>query len=84
VGIDNTPFKLILNGGLFRHRGDVLVDAILNRVRQNASGVAAVRSAYEPVIGALLLAFEEAGIGVTPDLTERLDSTLPHDSLFET
>jgi N-acetylglucosamine kinase-like BadF-type ATPase len=84
VGIESTPFTLILNGGIFRHRGNVLVDAILNRVRQNAPDVAVVRSAYEPVIGALLLAFETAGISVTPALIERLDRTLPHDSLFAT
>ncbi len=84
VGIDQTAFPLILNGGIFRHRGNALVDAILQRMTQSVPGIVAVRSGYEPVIGALLLAFEAAGITVDTELKRRLEATLPHTSLFAT
>jgi len=84
VGIDQSPFPLILNGGIFRHRGNVLVDVILSRLAQTTPGVVAIRSGYEPVIGALLLAFESAEISVDTGLIARLEATLPHHSLYET
>lgn len=84
VGIENTPFTLVLNGGIFRHQGNVLIDAVLSRVRQSAPSVAIVRGGYEPVIGALLLAFEATGVVVDAGLIAQLESSHPNNSLFAT
>lgn len=84
VGLDGTPFTLVLNGGVFRHEGRAMLDAVAARVAQRAPGVKLVRSRHEPVIGALLQAFDTSGYAITPDLIERLDRTMPPRSLFST
>lgn len=84
VGIDRTPFHLILNGGIFRHPGAVLRDAILRRIRQDAPDATAYLSRYEPVIGAALLALEEVGAAITPATYANLDATMPAPATFHT
>lgn len=84
VGIDSTIFNLVLNGGVFRHKGRVLVDAITRYLEQHAPGVVPLRSTYEPAVGALLLALEAADIVVDDAVLDNLNRTLPDHSLFAT
>ncbi|HKF85569.1 MAG TPA: BadF/BadG/BcrA/BcrD ATPase family protein, partial [Candidatus Limnocylindrales bacterium] len=54
VGIeDGSPFDLALAGGLFRHPGTRLRDAVLAAVRVRAPGVREVVPELEPAVGAL-------------------------------
>jgi N-acetylglucosamine kinase-like BadF-type ATPase len=77
VGLDGA-FPLVLSGGVLRHPAAQLhIDAILARV----PSARPVRPSYEPAIGALLLAFDEAGI--VPD-EARLQGSLPAADLFAT
>ncbi|MEO9176801.1 MAG: BadF/BadG/BcrA/BcrD ATPase family protein [Gaiellales bacterium] len=69
------PTPVVLAGGLFRHRGDALVRAITEQL----PGSELVEARFEPAAGALLLAFDEAGIAA--DL-ERLAESLPPAALF--
>jgi N-acetylglucosamine kinase-like BadF-type ATPase len=68
---------LVLAGGVFRHPCPALADAIAAGV----PGATLVRASREPAAGALLLAFDEAGL--RPDLA-RLDASFPSAELFAT
>jgi N-acetylglucosamine kinase-like BadF-type ATPase len=84
VGIEKMPFTLVLTGGVLRHPSRILPEALIARVQSEAPGAVPVYSLFEPAVGALLLAFEAAGIEVDETLLERLTATLPESSLFET
>jgi hypothetical protein len=43
-----------------------------------------VRTAYEPVVGSLLLAYDALGISTSPALLERLTASLPGAEFFAT
>lgn len=84
VHLDQTTFRLVLNGGVFRHQGQKLVDAIKARINLFPPDVVPVRSRHEPVFGAVLLAFDTAGIQITPVLMNNLEQSLPSKELFRT
>jgi N-acetylglucosamine kinase-like BadF-type ATPase len=69
------PSPVVLAGGLFRHPCDALVRAL----EAELPGSALVEARFEPAAGALLLAFDEAGIAPDP---ERLLASLPPAALF--
>jgi len=82
VGIQDMPFPFALTGGLFRHRGRILSTAIEQSIHVAAPGARIVKSAGEPAAGALLLAFDAAGVRVAPSTLERLAATVPLLTLF--
>jgi N-acetylglucosamine kinase-like BadF-type ATPase len=84
VGIQHGPFTLALAGGVLRHGGDVLPDALVAVVHEAVASAVVVRPALEPAAGALLLAFDAAGIPVTPEVDRRLRATMPAAELFDT
>jgi hypothetical protein len=73
-----------LTGGVLRHRGTRLPDAIVAAVHAGAPGARLLRPRLEPVTGALLLAFDDARIAVKGAIEERLLRSLPPDTLFDT
>ena len=84
VGIPDGPFPLALTGGLFRHAGTHLAEALLETVQAVRPEARPVRPELPPVAGALLLAFDDAGIAVTADVEARLRTTLPTEALYDT
>jgi N-acetylglucosamine kinase-like BadF-type ATPase len=75
VGIDvGEPFGLVLTGGVFRHEGRELRDAVVRRVRRFAPKVMVRKSAHQPVVGALRLAFHDLGI-VDPAVGAQIERT---------
>jgi N-acetylglucosamine kinase-like BadF-type ATPase len=84
VGIDALPFPVALCGGVLRHPGTVLEQALLAALRSGAPEARPLRPPLEPAAGALLLAFDRAGITVREDVRGRLMATLPPDALFDT
>lgn len=84
VGIEGEKFPLVLAGGVFRHACGILVDSLVERVRAGSTDAWAVRSRYEPVVGALLLSLEEAGVVIDEPLLSRIAVTLPEHELFVT
>ena len=84
VGIDGLQFPVALCGGVLRHRGSVLEEALLSAIRSGAPGAWPVRPPLEPAAGALLLAFDRAAITVGGEVGERLIASLPPDALFDT
>ena len=84
VGIERTPFTLVLAGGVLRHPSRLLHDSLIARVRTTSPDVQAVNSRFEPVVGALLLALESAHSVIDTALITRLTASLPPPTLFET
>jgi N-acetylglucosamine kinase-like BadF-type ATPase len=88
VAADKTKLSgswtLVLAGGVFRHPSSRLADAIAGAVRTRHSEMQPVRARFEPVVGALLLAFDAAGIQATAQLLQNLESSLPPTSFFAT
>lgn len=84
VGIEGTPFTLVLAGGVFRHSSSLLADAIIERVRTTSPEVRPTYCRFEPIIGVLFTALEAAGTAIDDVLLERLIPTIPPPSLFAT
>ncbi len=84
VGIAETPFTLVLAGGVLRHPSPLLSAALVARVRAASPGVQPVDSRFEPAVGTLFMALEQAGVSVDEALVERLLPTLPPAALYAT
>jgi N-acetylglucosamine kinase-like BadF-type ATPase len=84
VGIMGMPFTLVLAGGVLRHPARLLAETLLSRVRAAAPTVQVVDSRFEPVVGALFLALELAGVAIDAPLQSRMTPTLPPAAFFVT
>jgi N-acetylglucosamine kinase-like BadF-type ATPase len=84
VGAADGPLGLALTGGVFRHPGRLLRESTFTTVRAGAPLAHEVVPSLEPVAGALLLAFDAAGIEVAGAVEQRLRATLPAAALYET
>lgn len=84
VGIDRTPFWLVLTGGVFRHPGPQLAAVVVERVQREQPAARPLRGRLEPAIGAVVLGFETAKRAIDDDVRQRLATTAPASSFFET
>lgn len=84
VGIEEGPFDLALMGGVLRHPGALFRSSIADAVVAGAPQVRVVNPVLEPAAGALLLAFDAAGLAVEGEIERALLDSLPPDTLFET
>jgi N-acetylglucosamine kinase-like BadF-type ATPase len=84
VGLEGTPFTLVLAGGVLRHPSTLLADTIVKRVQLSSPEVRPRRSRYEPIIGVLFSALEDANVTIDDELLRRLIPTLPSSELYTT
>ena len=85
VGLEHTPFTLVLAGGVFRHTSTLLSDAIIERAREKSPAMHPTRCRFEPSIGVLLTALNNAGVTIDEALLEqRLVPTIPEQTFFNT
>ena len=84
VGIEGTPFTLVLAGGVFRHPSTLLAEAIIECVRTTSPAVQPTMYRFEPIIGVLFTALEAAKVAIDDALLERLVPTIPGPILFST
>jgi N-acetylglucosamine kinase-like BadF-type ATPase len=84
VGIADTRLNVVLNGGIFRHPGTFLKDTIERRIRDHAPDATMILSRYEPVVGAVLLAFEALNMPITESIYTALDASMPSKDVFRT
>src|SRR5579883_92931 len=84
VGLEGTPYRLILSGGLFRHPSPLFADTIIEQVRTRAPDVRPIRYPYEPIIGVLFAALEAAGVCIDDTVLNNVLSTMPPAALFAT
>jgi N-acetylglucosamine kinase-like BadF-type ATPase len=64
IGLAGNPFPLVLCGGVLRHPSPLMRDAIVARVPEGVP----VTTAAEPVVGAVLLAADDAGAALDREL----------------
>ena len=84
VGLEGTPFALVLAGGVLRHPSPLLADAIIARVRTTSPEVRPTRYRFEPIIGVLFTALEAAEVAIDDALLGKLIPTIPAPTLFAT
>lgn len=84
VHIETSPLTVVLNGGIFRHPGTLLKDAIVGRLREQVAEVAVFVSRYEPVMGAVMLAYDAIHVPITDALRAAFDATMPASEVFRT
>lgn len=84
VGIAHERFNLVLTGGVLRHSSPLLQEAIAIQVRKSARGVHVIQSAFEPAVGALMIALEASAITIDAAVRAQLQRTLPPAYMFET
>jgi len=83
VGLGSAQtYALALVGGAFRGRSGPLRRSIVAAVHERAPNATVVEPAFEPAVGSLLLALDQAGIEVTDAVLDRLRGTTPDASLF--
>lgn len=87
VGFDaapHRPFHLVLAGGVLRHPSNLLRDAIVARVQKTLPAAQPIRSAFEPAVGAIMLALEAASVRLDAAVLDRLRHSMPHHDTFAT
>jgi hypothetical protein len=82
--MDQEAFDVVLVGSVFKGPGTLLQDTITTAIRTVAPHARVVRSLFEPVIGALLLAYDALGLPVSEAVYHRLASTSPGAAFFNT
>ena len=80
VGIGGMAFDTAFTGGLVRAGASSIVDVATTAVRAREPEARVVEPCWDPVVGALLLAMDRAGVGA-PDVLDRLRASLPFDRL---
>ncbi len=84
VGILDTPFNLVLAGGVFRHHSRGLQDCVITRVHAHSPNARPLESSLEPVIGALLLSFDAIDRPVDDTVLANIRQTAPPPAFFAT
>jgi N-acetylglucosamine kinase-like BadF-type ATPase len=72
LGMLSEPFELVLAGGVFRSKSDLLIDTLVETVRASAPRAQLVVLHTAPVAGSVLLAMDADGCEITPEIQERL------------
>ena len=78
-----SPFTLTLSGGVLKHPSRVFGDLISKYFLASFPETTVVISQREPVLGALMFAFEASSIR-SETIIERLENSLPPATFFET
>lgn len=84
VGLQYGGFDLVLAGGVFRHPSPLHADHVVARVREASPLAREIRGGPEPAVGALLLAFEAAGLEANEGCLSLVKRSLPPPAFFET
>lgn len=84
VDIGRVPFTLVLCGGVLRHESGLVPNEIVRCLEERGCPAVPTLSDFEPVVGAVLLAYDEAGIAATQSVRACLADTMPDGPLFVT
>ena len=78
VGLEGTAFTLVLAGGVLRHPSSLLADAIIAQVRTTSPQVKPTRYRFEPIIGVLFTALENAEVAISEAVLETPSPLFQH------
>lgn len=70
LGWENREIPLVLSGGSFKGKGYVLEKVIKDHL-EDLTNLTLFQAEYEPVYGALLLAYDKYNNGITPQITKK-------------
>jgi len=79
LGLERTDVEVILAGGVFKGKGPLLLDTIIQTVHKAAPNARIVLPKYAPVVGALLLALETWKGALDREILENLNVSLPRE-----
>jgi len=76
LSLEREPVKVVLGGSIFKAKGPLLIDSIKAELHSFNPRAEIVLPRYEPVVGALLLAFDYHSGRFTPEVYSQIESTL--------
>lgn len=77
-------FDVVLNGGVFKGQGSLLIQTVAQAIRRVAPRAHIIRARYEPAAGGLLLAYDALGLAVGDEIYHNLAQTTPDAQFFST
>ena len=77
LSLQGQDVEVVLGGGIFKAKGTLLIDSVRAVIQEVAPRASIVLPKFEPVVGALLLALEAAGVQVAGRVREKVEATLP-------
>jgi N-acetylglucosamine kinase-like BadF-type ATPase len=77
--LEDDEFEVVLAGSVFKGKGPLMIDTVKGIIKPVAPKAHVITPRYEPVVGALMLALEEAGVEVAGEVEANLDSTVPKE-----
>jgi N-acetylglucosamine kinase-like BadF-type ATPase len=72
LGMERDECDVVLGGGMYKGEGSVLFDLVRAKVHAGAPRVVVIVPTMEPVMGAAILALEQAGVRVDADVRANL------------
>lgn len=79
LSLEREPVKVVLGGSIFKAKGPLLIDYIRAELHSFNPKAEIVIPKYEPVVGALLLAFEYKFGRISPEIMSNIESTIPEN-----
>ncbi len=79
LSLEEADVEVILAGGVFRGKGPLLLDTVVQTVHRTAPQARVVRPKFAPVVGAVLMALETVAGPLTPEVLENLEKSLPKE-----
>ncbi|MCJ7700972.1 MAG: hypothetical protein MUO62_05275 [Anaerolineales bacterium] len=67
--------EVVLSGGIFKNQNPIIKETIAAQLKRHTPKAHLVEARYEPVVGAVLLALEEADIMVTAEIKANIDQS---------
>jgi N-acetylglucosamine kinase-like BadF-type ATPase len=77
LGLEAQPVEVVLGGSVFKGEGPLLTDTLIQVIHRAAPRAVLARPAFEPVVGAILLGLEAAGVRIDDAVYACLHSTMP-------
>lgn len=79
LGLQDEEFEVVLAGSAFKGKGPLMLDTVKDVVHPVAPKAKVITPRYEPVVGALMLALEAAGVTIEGDVEHNLDASVPRE-----
>jgi N-acetylglucosamine kinase-like BadF-type ATPase len=83
-GMLRDEFDVVLAGSVFKGAGPLLIDTITMAIHRVAPHARVLRSCFEPVVGAILLAYDALHLPVSESIYNNLAATCPGAQFFKT
>ncbi len=83
LSLEDKDVEVVLGGSIFKAKGPLLIDTITGVIHEIAPRASIILPEFEPVVGALFLVLEAAGVEVGGMVGENIKTTLPPELVIE-